>query len=318
MSGNGSRATLLHRQEPVRYLPHIRRGLLLALLPVLGVAPAAAQAPPDELRCLDLSVGPWSGGAGLGADSIYLRPPPRVRLLPRPDAVDGPALLVREVEGSVPSVHEYSGWRLSPARDTLHLGWSTGFSGFDGALLREGEGYRGRVETFTDFVGQPSESAELAAVPVDCAAPLPPGAAALRPIPRGIRLQSGDSVRLGMPLAAVEEVAPRPGYRMVYLLAPLAALFAGAADVELLPDRPGAVAIIRFALPPGADFDALVRTLAEEYGPPVSRAPHPSTAAPGETAAWSNRESNFVLSRYRQPDGTDVVRALLSLHRIMH
>ena len=171
------------------------------------------------------------------------------------------------------------------------------------------------MESFTDVVGEPPDSAVLTAVPVDCGAALPPEAATLRRIPRGVRLQSGDSVRLGMPLAAVEEVEPRPGYRMVRLRAPLASPFAGATDVELLPGGGGALAILRFALPPGTDFEALVREIAEEYGPPVSRGPHPPRATPGETATWANRESMFVLSRYLLPDGMVQMRVLMSLHR---
>lgn len=293
----------------------VPRPAALAVLLALLAAPAAGQAPPEGLRCLELAVGEWSGGAGRGSDSLYLRPPPRVELLPRPAGEPGPALLVREVEGSVPGVHDYAEWRLSAERDTLFLGWSTGFSGFGGRLRRAGEAYRGTVTSFTDVVGVPPDTAELTAVPVDCRAPLPPEATGMRRIPRGVRLEGGDSVRLGMPLAAVEDVEPRPGYRMVRLRAPLAAPFAGATDVELLPDGRGALAILRFGLPPDADYVALVREISAEYGPPVDRGPHPPRATPGESATWANRESNFVLSRDLLPDGTARLYVLMSLHR---
>jgi hypothetical protein len=95
------------------------------------------------LRCLDLSLTPWSGEREV-ADSLSFAPPPRVLLDTVPD--DGPVpqwQRLREAQGSLPSIHRFAGLRRSADGDTLRLGWSTGFAGLTAVLLRQGEIFRG-------------------------------------------------------------------------------------------------------------------------------------------------------------------------------
>lgn len=298
------------------------RTLLLVVL-LLGLGPGTTRSqpsPPDTVRCYDLTLRPWRGRGTVGADSLLYAPPSRIRLDTTLRAeYDSLVYRLGEPPGALPSIHEIAFWRTWASGDSLLLSWSTGTAGLSARLGIARGGWndtlRGQAKTFIDVGGAPRYTADLTAAPVPCDSPWPPEHHNQRPVPSGVALASGDSVRLGEPLDAVSGTEPVENRTKKYLRRPLATPFSGASDVELLPDRNGDVALIRFQLSGLADFEALVDTLAAMHGAPTHRSTHSLSGLRTTLVSWANRTVKLSVHRACPPDRACDVSALLARQR---
>ena len=300
----------------------MRRLLLLGalLFGLSGMADAQPLASPDSVRCYDLTLSPWRGSGEDGADPLFYAPPPRVQLdTTRRAEFDLPVYQLNEPSGALPSVHKFASWQRVASGDTLVLRWSTGTAGLS-AHLRvpkpgSGDTLRGRARTFIDIGGAPRYTADVTAVPVVCDSPLPLGHHAQRSLPSGVALARGDSVQLGAPLADVPGTESVAGRFKRYLRRPLAAPLDGARDVELLPDRDGRIAIIRFQWGEATDFEALVDTFTTLHGPPVHRSTHTLNDLRTTLVLWQNRSVKLSVHRSCSSDGACDISGLLARQR---
>lgn len=113
----------------------------------------AAQVPTALLRsgtCYDLLLGPWHPPLRLGADSLEIAPPSRIRLDTTRGQDFGDGFLITTPSVAMPSKHRFAFWK-PVGQDSLAMSWSTGFSGFSLRARITPDGLRGRAETFWDF-----------------------------------------------------------------------------------------------------------------------------------------------------------------------
>ena len=305
---------------------HTKRGiarlvLLAALFCSLGTRPVDAQnvTPPDRVQCYDLALSPWQGPDDSEPYALLYAPPPRIRLDTTRADDNSSGYRLSEPPGALPSVHEFRSWRRAASGDALMLGWSTGTAGLSARLDMTERGWndtlRGRAKTFVDVGGAPRYTADITAVPVDCDSPLPPVHRSQRSIPIGVALVGGDSVTLGAPLADVPGTEPVANRYMKRLRRALDAPFRGASDIELLPDRDGDIAIIRFQLPEETDFEALVDTLTALHGPPTDRTINQHGGLRTHDVLWQNRTVKLGIHRACSLDGPCDISVVLARQR---
>lgn len=152
---------------------------LSPILVVMSMAafPFSATAQGNPPRCFHLQLGPWSPSLELGADTVFIQPPARVRF----DTAVGTAgfergrRLLRPARGSVPSVHRFGYWTVNDSGQVALL-WTTGFSGLRMRLgaatiapFAATDTLRGTAQTFWDFE-RPTQIASVVAVPITCSA----------------------------------------------------------------------------------------------------------------------------------------------------
>lgn len=235
----------------------VRAGVAALVFGGLLMAPGAGA---QSLELSDVE-GCWTLAWGRlaaweGADSVYYRPPPFVRF------ATGPALRVEVPEGSVPSPHRRTSWSLSG--DTLHAWWSTGFVGVRVRMTPDDSVLTGTMQTFTDVIGEPHPTAPVRATPRPCDAPFQHPASALRPLPRGITLATGERITLGDPLP--EGLDLREGRLGTRIVGETAGLFAGATSIQVARDGGGLVSSIRLDIA-GRDSESVARAIAADFGP---------------------------------------------------
>jgi hypothetical protein len=144
----------------------------IGLLALGGSAPAQQPAAPPTAvpRCYELRLGAWSPAISLGADTSFVRPPPRVEL----DTVRGPEALgrngyaVRPAPGTARSIHRFAYW-IPEDSGHIRLVWTTGFSGLQMRLRSDGDTLRGVAATFWDF-DRPRQTASVVGNRISCAA----------------------------------------------------------------------------------------------------------------------------------------------------
>lgn len=241
---------------------------LLGLLYIPSPAAGQLQAP----ACMDLSVGDWSPAMDLGADSLYLAPPPRVYFdtvahPAVPTVTDGSRLV--PARGALPSVHRIARWS-SAADGRIEVIWSNGFSGLRGNLQREGNRWVGQVRSFWDF-GRATQVAPISGIVVSCDLPLPLEHQMRYSYIRGILLEGGDSLRLGEPLLPTH-AGLLPGAQFSYAYdQKVSGDFAGAGSLRATVDDLGRVRDIRLQMPESCS--TLAGRLEARIGAPTSRAP---------------------------------------------
>ena len=135
------------------------RFLLLAVLLTLARScgtstgsqnPAVPLTPESVQGCYELSIAKWS--PDLGEDSVFATPPKRIILLGEKGSnhFESNGYLLRPAPGEEPSIHRSAYWRLE-GTDKLILVWTTGFSGVEVKLHRQGDALVGKAEPFWDF-----------------------------------------------------------------------------------------------------------------------------------------------------------------------
>ncbi len=273
--------------------------LLLGVHLTRPVAAAAQALRPGDLAaaCYDLSLGPWGPVPLRGGDTIYIAPPSRVRFdTVRAERRRGDFML-STAPGALPSVHRYAYWLPAATEDSVELVWSTGFSGLRMTIGGTREELRGQASAFWDFPRQPL-IADAVARRVSCDAPAHPSAAEQRLVLRAVPLEGGDSVAVGMPLAAIRPLADSLRGHTFRMRRAAAGAFAGATTVDVSVNRRDTVWRVMVDYPADTAFESLVARLSGPLGPPVSsdtlRLP-----ASGEAvrlwAMWSNRTTQLAV-----------------------
>src|SRR5215470_3609116 len=112
--------------------------------------PAVPLTPESVQGCYELSLAKWS--PDLGEDSVFATPPKRINLLGEKGSnyFESKGYLLRPAPGEQPSIHRSAYWRLE-GTDKLILVWTTGFSGVEVDLHRQGDTLVGVAEPFWDF-----------------------------------------------------------------------------------------------------------------------------------------------------------------------
>jgi hypothetical protein len=163
---------------------------------------------------------------------------------------------------------------------------------------------RGRAETFSDDVLDPTHTREVLATLVDCSSQPVPSIADLRPIPRVVHLESGDSLTLGL------EVTPRPNWRALgpvevtdeYVVEDKAiGLFRPAEDIRVVLNSSGILHSIIISFPDGFDFEDLLSHLTGAVGAPTLQHSDTIDDVQSEMTGWDNRITSLTLSRDRRP-----------------
>jgi hypothetical protein len=239
--------------------------------------------------CFDLEMGAWTPEIRLGADSLVMAPPHRIRLGAEP----GKGIANREVGRSLeaapgvnPSVHRVRFW--DGTREELSLVWSTGFSGVRMQLEPEGGSLVGTARTFWDLPRE-VQSASVTAVPIPCDAAVSVDHRLRYSFSRGIAGPSGDSIRIGEPLPEGVDVAIE-SERVVYYRGELEGPFSGAEEVRIwVPD--GVVREIRMRFSGERRFEDIVADMVGVFGEPTSRAGSDSDrdGLISHLAGWSGR-----------------------------
>jgi hypothetical protein len=291
------------------------RAALLLTAAALSMVAADHSHAQRAVRCFDLALGQWETAVSPARDSLLFSPPPRI-LLDTVVVQRGPhaaGYLLREAPGSLPSVHRLSYWQTS--RDSVELVWSTGFAGLSARLHAGRDTLRGVARTFAEPGGSPQTETVVLATRVDCDDPPVFDLRAQRRIPLGVRLASGDSVKLGQHVQELESLELESSRGAARLEAPLARPFTAARDVQLLPDEHGRIEFLRFVLPPGSEWERVLRAVAAQYGPPTSRSSARMEDLETETVDWFNRTAVFSMHRSRSPGEPWHTSVVISTHR---
>ena len=261
--------------------------------------------------CFDLqTVGNWvlvdsagPGGASRvrpdeSGDSLNLTPPTRIGLAAEavPFARDWSSIIVPENSLQVP--HEFKGWRI--VQDTLHIVFSTGFSGTRGVLRRSGSAWRGSIRNFSDALPFDVWEREVDLQTVDCdSAPRYP-ASIDRVLLRSIDLISGESIELGRPLPS-GLMTERRASGALTVLDQTIGLLAGASEIVVGSNPAELVNRIELHLDVSTDLVSLVNALEVQLGPSQSTV----------LGGWSWRNRSTRVSVYRS-SASQAVRILLT------
>lgn len=242
----------------------------------LFVVPVHGAAQDSLTGCYDLELGPWTSDIPSESDSLYVTPPPRIRL----DSAQGRGLgdrpqnfALTPAPGALPSLHRYSWWKWT-SPDSIELAWTTGLSGLRMHLAVEGSVLSGIAETFWDFTRE-RQRAQAVATPVACDSALPEEERMSYRFPRGIGFEDADSVLLGLPLPRtgldVEEEDGRI-YEVHRVRGRFAAPFEEAESARVAVDpEEGAVRRIRVRYPEGEDYDRIIERMVAAFGQPTNR-----------------------------------------------
>lgn len=304
-----------------RHLPKARvmSPVSAAVLPLAGVlvltaASARASQIPDSIRpgsCWDIQMGPWRPNRELGADSLEVAPPSRIRLdTARADELEGAGYALSVPSGATPSKHRFVSWRPT-GRDRIGVSWSTGFSGLTMDLRVTPRHLQGQAETFWDFP-RPIQRAEVRADEVRCEAP-PRIEVKQRILPRSVQVQGGDSITLGQSWTSVRTRAERLRDGTYRIQQTSAGLFEGATTVSVWVNRDGIVARIDLEYAT-TDYAGLVAHLSQELRKPTTHDTIPISDSKGlkdELAAWDSRTTSLAVWHSNLVSGGFAVRILL-------
>lgn len=255
---------------------------------------AAHPGPRAPEGCYDVRVGLWLAVTDEPVDEPRLPPerasdstayvlPPRMRLTDRPlrmPTAEG-WLSAAAPEGALPTGHRYQGWRPSPEGGIL-LWFAAARSGVRARLDETEAGFEGLLRTFDAHEGAQLYQRNLALVRVDCASAPPVTSAALRPLPRAVRLASGVLFVLGDTAPDGLEAGPRPS-GAIGVRGRTVGLFAGSDSIAYrVGANDGHVGVVQLIFPAPATGDTLIARITREFGPPDE-----NTAVPG--AWWHSR-----------------------------
>jgi hypothetical protein len=270
----------------------------------LAAWPVAAQT--KVAGCFDLELGPWQPPLP-GADSIFLGLPPRIEL----DTIHGEdyftqsrGFALRPAPGAMPSVHRHTYWNwISP--DSIRLVFSTGFSGLSMRLAVKERELVGIAQGFWDFPRE-QQASQVVATRVGCEAPLPENARARYQFPRGVLLDIGDSVRIGLPVPSDRLKTETVRERSIRILNRPAGLFEGAEAIEVFVTQEGIVRNIRLTYPEGADYPQILSRLEASLGRPTwtSSLDLKTSSLKSVTSAWSGRMIDLSVNATLRPDGS--------------
>ena len=285
-------------------------------LAALGTEVLAAQERPTELTgCHDIVVGEWyvleHGREGPEAplmhkrgDSLDFELPSRIEFA-GPNPRTGRTRIV--VPGrALPSIHHHRNARV--VDDSLHMGFSTGYSGMDIRLARWAEGWTGIATTFVDYGGEQVNVRAVTLIPADCDSPPPVSVDAMRPLARSVELEGGPVITLDRPLpqsVAIRAVPGRPGR---FDVAGRATALFGSTDsirIDMGETRfsPGVEVVYHIELIYPADsFEVLAARFRDVFGSPT----------PGTAFSWHNRITRMDLLAVSLDGGTRLAVLQLS------
>ncbi len=264
------------------------------------VAPAAAQQvdPAAVAGCYDVHLSAWEDLARLSADSVYYRPPPRIRLSTQ-RAGRGPGQFrIAVPDGSLPSPHAHAFWSVEA--DGIRLVWSTGFMGVGARVQPTERGLEGVAWRFTDEIGPGREPlrATLVATRVACSSPTPFPVADADTLIRRVRLRAGPELVLGERLPAVDVTAPAAvAGSPVRIDGAAVGALAGNDGVAVRYTENGILYWIRLGYPPGTDGEDLLDRLRGEIGPWHGE----ERSGARRTFYWQTRVTTGTFTR--TPDG---------------
>ena len=276
------------------------RCLLVTLFVSVGAASLAGQAIPGA--CFEVEHGEWAPPADLGADSILVLLPSRIRFTDSPSRGNlRPGSFQLEVaSGALGSVHAVRGW--SESGDTIFLVWSNGYSGVGGALRREGSDLRGTLRTFWDYKDE-AQSAEALLRRVGCNAPHPGPTEAVIPIPRSVTLEDGRELRLAEELERLEGPVESRSETLAYITEVRVEGVGLVGEVLLRINSGGQLRGLRFEFPSEAAYGRWLESMVQLLGPPsdsdLTRGEHFM-----EMRVWRSRNTALSLARFSREDGS--------------
>lgn len=276
--------------------------LSAATLPLIVALPCSAQeVRPSELAgCYDLEMPRWEGERE-SIDSVFYRPPPRVRLVFDSTASEGASHPVEVPAGALPSPHppDWTSW--NPEGGAVHVTWSTGSIGIGAELEAVDGSLEGEVGIFTDEMGpgNPPRTA-LRARRVDCDTPPPARLTASDSLLREFPLDSGERLVLAEPLPDVEVARRswRPPNHPVELAERVAVPLGPTEAVEVRLTRSGVLRTLELTFPEDREWEELSGLLRDRFGSPhLSRRSDPGW----RECIWQTRIS--FLRLFRDGDG---------------
>lgn len=188
--------------------------------------------------------------------------PPLIVLDSVPDVADWHR--ISEVPGSLPSVHRHARWRRLPD-GTLHLIWSTGFTGWSVRFAAGGDTLRGIAEGIDDAPSGDPVRFPATAARIDCAAEVPPLHRRRRPAPE-VPLKGGSMpLRLGAPLDWPSTVIDSS--KGFHRITEAAAAPFDSADSVVVHVEGGRIVEIRIAYATSARAASAIEHLGSVYGP---------------------------------------------------
>ena len=287
---------------------------LVSLGGILAAMPAAGQLPSG---CLDLvEFGAWrlfeptaeqrAASLPLPSEDGY-SVPARIELSPE-RSVDWGVFRLEVPETSQQVPYSVRTWHMSG--DELNLRLSTGLSGVDAQLRRDGPVWQGMLRTATDNLGAPRYERSIVLAQADCASPPPIPASADPPLPRTIELVSGVRLEVGRPLPDGVETRPRPSGALTVVGEPTG-IFAGATTIAARVNREAVAYLVELHFPADFDHDRLVERIDSAVAT-QHRVPRPMVVDGIEHrlrgASWRNRTTTVYVF---PSSGDDAVRLIL-------
>lgn len=277
------------------------RGAVWVVLAGVITADAGAQ---QGLGCFDVTVGRWApiqgshvvsqlerpGPPNSRPDSVSYMIPSRIQLTRRPAVRAGDDMYRIEVpETTLPTPHAFQSWRLRS--DTLVLGFSTGFTGTESRLARDGAGWSGSMETFTDVHGVLRYRSTVRLEPIDCSAAPTVPASSDPPVLRRIELATGGSLALGEPVPEGVRLNPRRTGAWTAAVE-AAGILAGHDTVVVRLDVERVVHHIELRYPRGYDLTPLADSLTDSY---------PAGQGTRTGISWTNRTTRMWIDLTGRP-----------------
>jgi len=250
------------------------------------IAPAKASLDVAPGDCYEITISPWPDSSEVRSDSLEISPPPRIQLDSTWLPSDSSGRRIAELPDVLPSVHSFGGW-FQPSPDSVRFAWSTGYSGVVLHLGGTADSLTGLAESFYDFRDGALTSAR--AVRVDCSAPIPIEARAVRRYDVAVPLDSGDSLKVGAQVPASLWTDSMGTGRKRLIPAPVGP-FRGAESTRVDLYGDGRVAGIVLDYPGSMTVSELAGRLENLLGPPtVSRRGESIYGDPTESVYWADR-----------------------------
>ena len=242
--------------------------------------------------CLDAEVGPWyavewtlalpvfhAPPPDTYADSLIYSIPPRMRLTGREAPRQRSAYVVEIPEDALQTPHPFRSW--SVRGDSLFLHFTTGMAGVSVRSVRVDHGWTGIVRTGSDVANMLRYEREIHLRPTDCESPPPTHASEDSRRPRGVELESGESLQLSMLLPSTVRTQDRRSGALTVLAQP-SGRFAGAYILIVRANSAGVVGRIELRYSARFSIEDLIRSLEAEFGRGSRR---PRTGS----VSWYNR-----------------------------
>lgn len=282
--------------------------LSIIVVLALGAAGTGFAQSVDVAGCYDLEIGAWSPTIDLGVDTLYVAPPPRIQMGTEPGfGLGGRAqgMLLEPAPGALPSVHRYSWWE-EIGEDSVHLIWTTGYSGLRMRLGVQGRVLRGAASTFWDF-GRATQTAPATATAVRCDAPLELRARIAYRFPRGIGFVGADSILVGESISSSGPELVEESERRFHAVGEPRAPFETATEIWVVVENGGLIRRIEARFGAEVSHEQIVERLSAAFGEPTVIKGENGPA--GSWALWSGRLITISVS-----GGTEANPALVSIN----